>query len=132
MGTFCDVVEQGILRQLLMGAAYADLTPVKVSLHTADPGITGASEVAGGSYARVTVAIDKWTDPVGIGFGSASYNVEDLEYADMPECTVRFVGIWSNDGTVFIMADELDSGGSPVSGGATFKLLAGHVRILLN
>lgn len=130
-GNFWDATEQGLLRQLLIGVPYADLTPVKVSLHTAEPGVTGANEVTGGSYARVQVDTDKWTDPVGIGAGSASFNTEDLVYTSMPATTVTHVGLWSNDGTVFIMSVALDSG-QAVSVSATFKILAGKLQIRLN
>jgi hypothetical protein len=132
MASFYDAVEQGFLNQLLRGIAYTDLTPVKVSLHTADPTISGGNEVVGGSYARVEVLTTDWTAPVGIGSGSASYNVNDIEFLDMPECDVKFVGLWSSDGTVFIIADELDSGGTHITAGATFKLLAGKLRVRLN
>lgn len=132
MATFYEPVEQGLLSQLLKGVAYTDLTPVKISLHTDDPGSGGANEVVGGSYARQSVTTDKWTVPVAIGSGSASYNTEDIEYTDMPACTVKHVGIWSSDGAVFIISDELDSGGSDVTGGATFKILAGKLRVRLN
>ncbi len=129
---FTDEVEQGLLTQLLIGTPFADPTPVKVSLHTADPGNSGANEVTGGSYARVQVDTDKWTAPVSIGTGSASYNMEDLDFADMPETTVAYIGIWSNDGTTFLMSGLLDSGGTPVSGGATFTIRAGKLRAKLN
>lgn len=132
MSGFCDVVEQGFLRQALKGVAYADLTPVKVSLHSDDPGNTGANEVVGGSYSRIEVAIDKWTEPVAIGSGSASYNVDDLPFTLMPDVTVKFAGVWSSDGSVFMMSGELDSGGSHVSAGATFTVLAGRLRVRLN
>ena len=129
---FTNIVEQGLLTQLLIGTPFADPTPVKVSLHTADPGNSGANEVVGGSYARIQVDTDKWTVPDSIGTGSASSNVEDLEFVDMPETTVAYAGIWSNDGFVFLMSGPLDSGGTPVSGGATFAIRAGKLRAKLN
>ena len=43
-------VEQGILG-----------ISVYVSLHSADPGTTGASEITGNAYARVAVASSGWT-----------------------------------------------------------------------
>jgi hypothetical protein len=45
----------------------------KVSLHTADPGITGASEVAGGTYARATLTWVNNGD--GSVTGTATVNV---------------------------------------------------------
>src|SRR4051812_9021261 len=128
---FWDTAEQAILTRLLIGTLLPDWTPVKVSLHTAEPGISGANEVTGGSYVRAQVDTDKWTAPVGIGAGSASYNVEDIAYVSMPETTVTHFGIWSNDGTVFIMSAPFNVG-QFVTAGATYTILAGRLRVLLN
>lgn len=61
-----------------------------ISLHTADPGKTGANEVAGGSYARQQVA--------GAGWNAASSqlsdNVSAINFTSMPACDVVAIGIW--------------------------------------
>ncbi len=49
-----------ILDYLLKGIAFT-VNPVYVSLHTATPGLTGASEVSGGSYARQAANAANWT-----------------------------------------------------------------------
>jgi hypothetical protein len=59
-----------------------------VSLHTADPGTTGASEVTGGTYARVAVA---WAAPSG---GSVA-NSGALSINLPATTTVGWVGVWS-------------------------------------
>lgn len=128
--TLSDACEQGLLRQLLIGTPFTDVTPVKLSLHTADP-TTGDFEVTGGSYARLEIATDKWTEPVGIGAGSASFNTDNLEFTGMPETTVTHIALWSNDGTIFLMSAPLDVG-QFVSAGATFTILAGHLQVRLN
>ncbi len=131
MANFWDTVEQAVITRLLIGTSLPDWTPVKVSLHTAEPGISGLNEVTGGSYARKTVNTDKWTAPVAIGSGSASYNVEDLAFTSMPAAVVTHAGIWSNDGSVFIMSAPFGTSQS-VSGGATYTILAGRLRVILN
>ncbi len=128
---FWDTAEQAFLSHLLRGVTAPDWTPVKVSLHTANPGSSGAHEVTGGSYARVQVNTDKWTVPVGIGAGSASYNTDNLVFTSMPETSVTYVGLWSNDGTVFIMSSPFDVSQS-VSAGATYTILAGRLRVVQN
>lgn len=56
------------------------------SLHTADPGTTGASEVAGGTYARVAIS---WGAPsAGVIVGTATINVP-------PSTTTTHAGAWN-------------------------------------
>ena len=59
-----------------------------VSLHTADPGTTGASEVTGGTYARVTAT---WNAPSG---GSVT-NSNALSINLPASTTASYFGIWS-------------------------------------
>jgi hypothetical protein len=46
-----------VIDHLLRNQAYTPVATVYCSLHTADPGLTGASEVTGGSYARQSIAL---------------------------------------------------------------------------
>ena len=68
-----------------------------VSLHTADPGTTGASEVSGGTYARVAVT---WNSPSG---GSVS-NSGALSINLPASTTASYLGVWSatTAGTYYI------------------------------
>jgi hypothetical protein len=61
-----------------------------VSLHTADPGNTGANEVTGGSYIRQL-------ETFGAAASGALSNVTDITFENMPSCTVTYVGFWSAD-----------------------------------
>lgn len=69
----------------ILDAAYQS---VFVSLHTGNPGTTGADEVTGGSYARQAE-----------NFGAASSgeltNASDITFTDMPAATVTYVGFWT-------------------------------------
>ena len=59
----------------------------RISLHTADPGTTGASEVTGGTYARVATT---WGSPAS---GSAAGSEVSL---NVPAgTTVTHWGLWS-------------------------------------
>mgnify|MGYP001003535323 CR=1 FL=1 len=73
-----------------LGKTSWTMPTVYVSLHTGDPGKTGASEVAGGSYARQQVA--------GAGWNAAASqladNVNAINFTSMPACDVVAVGIW--------------------------------------
>lgn len=68
-----------------------------VSLHTADPGTTGASEVTGGTYARVTVT---WGAPSA---GAVS-NTNALSINLPASTTASYFGVWSalTTGTYYI------------------------------
>jgi hypothetical protein len=75
-GSISDYAENKILDAIFNNVALAVTTPF-VSLHTADPGETGASEVAGGSYARQAGS-----------FGAAASgdvtNDAQIEFTNMP------------------------------------------------
>ena len=68
-----------------------------VSLHTADPGTTGASEVTGGTYARVAVT---WNAASG---GSVT-NSNALSINLPASTTAAYFGVWtaSTAGTYYI------------------------------
>lgn len=79
------------------------LDVVSLSLHTAFPGATGASEVSGGAYAREAVT-----------FGSAAAGARSMTASanvDVPACTVAWVGLWNTAGTTFMAYSP--NGGNP-------------------
>lgn len=87
-------------------------TATYVSLHTADPGDTGASEVSGGSYARVQVNTDGTTSPFWAA--AASSSMSNSGAITFPEgggdASVSHVGIWdSASAGNFLRGGALDS-----------------------
>lgn len=84
--SIANYAENKILDALFNNTSLAIATPY-VSLHTADPGETGANEVTGGSYARQSGS-----------FGAASsgqvQNDADIDFASMPATTVVAFGVW--------------------------------------
>lgn len=82
-----------------------------VSLHTADPGTTGAGEVVGGTYARATIT---WTsDNLGTVTGTATINVPGgTEVTD--------VGLW--DSTGGFLDSAAGAASYPVDGTAEITL----------
>ena len=72
----------------------AGIEPDTASLHTAFPGVTGASECSGGSYARQSVAFGAASGGVRTQTGSAIFPVSAQ--------TVRWVGYWQ--GTTWLYA----------------------------
>ncbi|WP_280389784.1 phage tail fiber protein [Nocardia wallacei] len=59
---------------------------VYVSLHTSDPGSTGANELSGGSYARVQ---GTWTSGT-----TGTLSMPELTF-NSPAATITHVGLWS-------------------------------------
>jgi hypothetical protein len=79
-----------VIDHILRNQAYTPVATVYLSLHTADPGLTGANEVTGGSYARQSIALtaasSSHTDNSGL-----------LSFTLMPAVAspgVLFAGLW--------------------------------------
>lgn len=70
------------------------------SVHTADPGTTGVSEVTGGSYARQTLT---WTPGASDGDVAGS----ELEFDIPASTTATHLSCWN--GTTFRWSHPLDS-----------------------
>lgn len=70
------------------------LQPDQSSLHSAFPGVTGAHELAAGSYARKTIAYGASSGGVRTQSGSAEFNVGSAD-------TVRWVGYWQSGNWLF-------------------------------
>lgn len=78
---------------------------VKISVHTASPGTTGANEISGGSYARGTLTFAAASS----GTGTATQVTINVP-AGGP---YTHFGVWSSDGATF-------RGGNPLSSSETF------------
>jgi len=85
----------------------------KFSLHTANPGTTGANEVTGGSYARVAAAWAAASGAVAHPSATATLNVPG-------GTTITHFGMWTNAG-VFVGGGPLGSS-ETFSGAGTFTL----------
>jgi len=96
------------------------VTPQYLSLHTADPGTTGASECTGGSYARQSISF-------GAASAGANASTTAQNFTSMPSATVGYFGIWtaSSSGT-YIVGGALTSS-LTVSSGATVGFAIGAV-----
>lgn len=94
------------------------------SLHTADPGLTGANEVTGGSYARVAITLDAPS-------GGVSANSNLLEFTGMPGVTVTHVGVFdAATAGNFIYGDVLSNGSQVVNAGGTFQIPIGDLDLV--
>lgn len=78
-------------------ALAASALGASISLHTANPGTTGASEVTGGGYARKTTV---WAGGVSDGSVSGS----QVEF-DVPAATISHYGVWN--GSTYLWSQAL-------------------------
>jgi len=95
-----NYLEAALLNHRYRSATLAKPTTVYVSLHTGDPGDTGANEVSGGGYARVAVPVGdaSWFAPVAVG--NEVQRITNVNAITFPVPTganwgtVAFFGIW--------------------------------------
>ena len=89
---FSSSVRSDILN-FYFGAAPAITKPASLllSLHSADPGLTGAGELSGGGYARQAVTFGPEADGV-------VKTVAEVEFSDLPASTIGWVGVWAAAG----------------------------------
>lgn len=81
-----DYLENKILDKVFRAVDFT-VTARYTSLHSANPGETGASEITGGSYARqLTTFI--------VAAGGATENDAAITYTNMPAVTISHVAIW--------------------------------------
>lgn len=113
MGTSNSALNQ--LLDTLRTNAAPSLQASYVSLHTADPGTTGASEVSGGSYARQSIA---WN-----AASSGDLRSSNAPVFNVPgSTTVTHFGLWTaSSGGTFLTGGAL-SASQTYSTAGTFTL----------
>lgn len=96
------------------------ITPTHVSLHTADPGDSGANEVTGGTYARQAATFDASS-------GQARALSGD-EVFDVPAgTTVTHAGVWAS--ATFLASIDLTDEAFAADG--TYRLLAASTSLTI-
>ncbi len=121
-------IAQAILNSQLRGTALsptASTTPMKLKLHTSDPGVAGTTnEVSGGSYAAQTITFTAAS-------GNSCVVTSDVDFTLMPVATVTHVSIWDSAGTpIFIISGALSSSVT-LGSGDTFRLTASGSSVSL-
>jgi hypothetical protein len=95
-----------------------------VSLHTGDPGSTGANEVTGGTYTRQQVTLSAAAN-------KASSNSGILNFTLMPAVTVTHVGIWTLQANGAFEIGGALSVQKVTNAGDTFQLPIGDLDVAL-
>jgi len=126
MAQIGDFAENALLDAIFNTTSYAPAA-IYMSLHTADPGDTGASEVTGGSYARQNVT----TSFAAASGGSVSSNAL-IEWTNMPATTVTHIGVWdaSTSGN-FLWGGTLTAS-KTTNSGDTFQITSGNATFTLS
>lgn len=120
-----DTLGNGLLDAFLSNSAYTVTTPY-ISLHTADPGTTGASEAADGNYAREAGSF-------GVAASKTASSDATITFASgtgwVGSETLTHVGV--NDALTagnFLMGGALDSS-IAVTAGAEVEFAVGNLDI---
>ncbi len=85
--TISNYAENKLIDTIFNSVAFSVVGDPYVSLHTADPGEAGASEVVGGSYAREQAPFDA-------AAAGATSNSGNIDFISMPAVTITHIGIW--------------------------------------
>jgi len=103
------------------------LTGRFVSLHTADPGNTGASEVSGGAYARQSVTfVQTGANPTV----AANNAVVEFPVATANWGTLTHFGVWSAaTGGTYLGGDELETA-KAINVDDVARFLAGYLQVV--
>lgn len=113
---FSSTVANDLANYVCRGTAPTTLTaPIKISLHTADPGATGASEATGGSYARQTAGYNTAS-------GGACAIAATVNFTSMPAATITHVGLWDSTGTPKFLQGAALAASKTLSAGDTLAL----------
>ena len=88
-----NYLETKLIDHLLRGVPYTPPSTVYISVHTADPGETGASEVSGNGYSRYAYTCNQtsWSNVSGVAKNS---NLITLPVATGDWGAVTHFGIW--------------------------------------
>lgn len=116
-----NYLENKVLDHVLGTSSFTMPSQVYVSLHTGDPGETGANEVTGGSYARQSCDFNAAS-------GGSATNSTALSFAGMPSATVTHIGIWdaATSGNFLYGGDVTDK---VIGSGNTATIAAGQITV---
>ena len=113
------------LLDAVFNAASFSVATAYVSLHTADPGETGADECTGGSYIRQLGSF-------GAASGGALANDANCVFTLMPACTVTHAGIWDAESAGNCLWAGALAASKTLNAGDTFQINTGDLDVTLD
>ena len=118
MGGLSDYAENQLLDHLI---SLGD----NVSLHTGDPGETGANELSGGSYAR-------FSGTFNAAAGGEKDNSALLEFPGLPAATITHAGVWDAvSAGNFLIGGPLNQA-ETVGAGHKFEIPVGDLTLTMD
>lgn len=138
---FSDYLENALLDWAFKRTTFPGApTSVQISLHSADPGDTGASELTGGSYARVTFNTDT-SNASDSQFNAKSTSGQARQISNKATITfptatgnwstATYFGIWDAGGTNLLFTGTI-TGGVTVNNGNTLSLIDGNLVVSID
>lgn len=113
---FSSTIANALANYVCRGTTPAALTTaIKISLHTGDPGATGANEATGGSYARQTAGY-------AAASGGACALAGTVSFTSMPASTITHIGLWDSAGTPLFLQGAALAASKILNSGDTFNL----------
>lgn len=122
-----NYLEEKLLNHTFGGTTFTQPSAVYCSLHTADPGETGASEATGGSYARQAITFAAASNPGGTKASSA-----DLVFTSMPAATITHVGVWDASTSGNFLVGGALAASKTLNAGDTFRITSGNLTVSLD
>lgn len=135
MAGFSNYLENAILDHILGGGDYTRPATVYVSLHTSDPGDTGANECSGASYARVAITNNGTNWPSASGGAKTTGAVVTFPTATGGGSgfgTVTHFGIWDASTSGNNLFSGALTSSQAVPSGVTVSFAIGDIDITLD
>lgn len=135
MSGFSNYLENEILDHILGGADYTRPATVYISLHTADPGETGASEATGSGYARKDVTNNATNFPAAASGAKANGTAITFAAATgnwSSSANMTHFGIWDASSAGNFLGGGALSVAKPVLNGDTPSFAVGDLDITLD
>lgn len=121
-----NTIENQLLDALVGTASYSVTTPIKLALVTANGSDSAAgTEVAGGSYARQTIAFD------AAASGQIANNAV-INFTGMPSCTVVGIEAYDSAGTPKRLFYGALTANKTVTAGDTIQFAIGSITFSLS
>lgn len=125
-GNLSDYLENKLLDHFLGTTSYTMPTPIYVALYTVAPNDAGGgTEVAGGSYARQTATFDA-------AASGATQNDTDIDFVNMPACTVVAIGIHDALTSGNLLVHGTLTANKSLDAGDTLRIATGDLDISIN
>lgn len=120
-----DTIENQLLDALVGTSSYSMTTPAKLALMTSNGNdSTPGTEVAGGSYARQTIAFDAAS-------GGSIANNAVINFTGMPVATVVGIEIYDSAGTPKRLAYGALTANKTTASGDTLQFAIGSITLSL-